>query len=310
MKGTPMRIIPIVPAVLALFVSGAALAQAWDVYINRENFFLLNLPGEPAMKEVSYKTEKGTNLTARVFTAVAPASSLLAGTYSLTVVNYSSATGELATAIEQAAKTFRAKGKVTYEGVNMLDNHRSWRQTVETANQRILTEILIAKNNRLYISESATALNAPPPAQFQASLQILDENGVRIRYAQVESNVPGEVVPVTPANRERVSAEIGAQVAGTWRNAGGSCQTAYFKSGERVKSPRGEEAMTGTITNAGTTITGQLLIAGPRVGQFINPMNDRAIFLFDALPGNKLMFTAIGEPATGWPDVTLDRCAG
>jgi hypothetical protein len=308
-----MRIGTVIPAVVALFVSGAgaAFAQAWDVYVNRENFFSLNLPGEPAMKEVPYRTQKGTNLTARIFTAVAPQGSLLAGTYGLTVVDYSSATGELATAIEEAAKSLRAKGKVTYEGVNMLDNHRSWRQTIETANERILTEILVARNNRLYISESATALNAPPPAQFQASLQILDENGVRIRYARVESNIPGEVVPVTPANTARVSAEIGAQVAGTWRNpAGGTCQAAYFRSGERVKSPRGEEAMTGTITNAGTTITGQLLIAGPRVGQFINPNTDRAIFLFDALPGNKLLFTAIGDPATGWPDVTLDRCTG
>jgi hypothetical protein len=306
-----MRIVPIVPAVLALFVSGVAFAQAWDIYTNRENFFTLNLPSDPAESSAPYKTAKGTNLTMKTWTAQAPAGTLLAGTYALHVIDYSSATGELGTAIEEAAKTYRAKGMVKYEGVNMLDNHRSWRQTVETANQRILTEILVAKNNRLYISEATTGINAPVPAQFQASLQILDENGVRIRYRQVESNIPGEVVPVTPQNRQRVSDEIGGNVAGIWRNPnGGTCQTAYFKSGERVKSPRGEEAMVGTVTNAGVTITGQLLIAGPRVGQFINPMNDRAIFLFDTLPGNKLSFTAIGDPATGWPDVTLERCTG
>jgi hypothetical protein len=292
-------------------VSSAALAQAWDIYTNRDNFFTVNLPDEPKETSAPYKTAKGTALTMKTFTATAPAGTLLSGTYSLHVVDYSSATGELATAIEEAAKTFRTKGKVTYEGVNMLDNHRSWRQTVESANQRILTEILIAKNNRLYISEASTALNAPVPAQFQASLQILDADGVRIRYARVESNIPDEVVPVTPQNTQRISAEIGAQVAGTWRNpAGGTCQAAYFKSGERVKSPRGEEAMVGTVTNAGLTITGQLLIAGPRVGQFINPMNDRAIFLFDANTANKLNFVAVGAPALGWPEVTLERCTG
>jgi hypothetical protein len=306
-----MRIVPIGLAVLSLFVSGFAFAQAWDIYTNRENFFTLNLPAEPTETSAPYKTDKGTNLTMKTFTAQAPAGTLLAGTYALHVVDYASATGELGTAIEEAAKKFRARGTVKYEGVNMLDNHRSWRQTVETANQRILTEILVAKNNRLYISEATTAINAPVPAQFQASLQILDENGVRIRYARVESNIPGEIVPVTPQNTRRVSDEIGANVAGVWRNpSGGTCEAAYFKSGERVKSPRGEEAMAGTITNRGMTITGQLLIAGPRVGQFINPMNDRAIFLFDTLPGNKLTFTAIGEPASGWPDVTLDRCTG
>jgi hypothetical protein len=306
-----MRIVPIVPAILSLFVSGAAFAQAWDIYTNRENFFTLNLPAEPKETSAPYKTEKGTNLTMKTWTSQAPAGTLLAGTYALHVVDYSSATAELATAIEEAAKKYRTRGTVKYEGVNMLDNHRSWRQTVETGSQRILTEILVAKNNRLYISEAVNAINAPVAAQFQASLQILDETGVRIRYARVESNIPGEIVPVTPQNTRRVSDEIGGNVAGVWRNpAGGSCQTAWFKSGERVKSPRGEEAMEGTIVNAGTTITGQLLIAGPRVGQFINPMNDRAIFLFDTLPGNKLMFTAIGAPATGWPDVTLERCTG
>lgn len=308
-----MRIVSIASAVVAVVVSvsGAAFAQAWDVYTNRDNFFTVNLPGEPTETSSPYKTAKGTTLTMKTFTAIAPAGTLLSGKYVLHVIDYSSATGELATAIQEAAKIYSAKGKVAYEGVNMLDNHRSWRQTIENANERILTEILIARNNRLYISESSTALNAPVPAQFQASLQILDEDGVRIRYQRVESNIPGEVVPVTPANTQRVSAEIGAQVTGVWRNPqGGSCQTAYFKSGERVKSPRGEEAMTGTVVNAGMTITGQLLIAGPRVGQFINPMNDRAIFLFDTLPGNKLMFTAIGEPAAGWPDATLERCQG
>src|SRR5262245_1783769 len=196
----------------------------------------------------------------KTWTAQAPGGTLLAGTYALHVVDYSSATDELGTAIEEAAKTYRAKGAMKYEGVNMLDNHRSWRQTVESANQRILTEILVAKNNRLYISEAVTAINAPVPAQFQASLQILDESGVRIRYARVESNIPGEVVPVTPQNTRRVSDEIGANVAGVWRDPnGGTCQAAFFKSGERVKSPRGEEAMVGTVTNRGQTITGQLL---------------------------------------------------
>ncbi len=58
------------------------------------------------------------------------------------------------------------------------------------------------------------------------------------------------------------------------------------------------------------TITGQLIIAGPREGQLINPTTDKAIFLFDTLPNNKMSFAAIGEPALGWPDVTLDRCRG
>jgi hypothetical protein len=73
-----MRLACFIPAVAALFISGAAYAQTWDSYVNRENFFSINLPGEPAVKEAPYKTVKGTNLTARVFTAVAPAGETVA----------------------------------------------------------------------------------------------------------------------------------------------------------------------------------------------------------------------------------------
>ena len=59
------------------------------------NFFQVNLPGEPAVTEVPYHTVKGTNLTARVFTATADPSSITAGTYKVTVVDYTSAQNEL-----------------------------------------------------------------------------------------------------------------------------------------------------------------------------------------------------------------------
>ena len=68
----------------------------------------------------------------------------------------------------------------------MMDNHKSQRLTVETpAQRRLLSEILVSADKRLYISEAETALNVPPPAQYQASLQILDDEGVRIRYRAV-----------------------------------------------------------------------------------------------------------------------------
>ena len=52
-------------AVVALFVSGAAWAQAWDVFTDRENFFTVNFPGTPTTTETPYRTAKGTNLAAR-----------------------------------------------------------------------------------------------------------------------------------------------------------------------------------------------------------------------------------------------------
>jgi hypothetical protein len=309
-----MRFVSLIPAAVALFVGGAAYAQVWDIFTSREDFFAVNLPGEPKVTTIQYKTAKGTTLPAKSFEAVAPASSILAGTYKLTVVDYNNAKGELGTAIEEAAARYRTMGKMTYDAVNMLDNHRSWRQTIENANQRILTEILVARNNRLYISEAVTALNIPPPAQFQASLQILDDTGTRIRLQTAElaqTAQVNEVIPVTPAQVAQRSAELAALVTGTWRvSTGGSCQMAYFKSAERTKTRRNEEALAGTVTSQGMTVSGQLIIAGAREGQFINPETDRAVFLLDTLPNNQISFTPIGEPVLSWPEVRLDRCTG
>jgi hypothetical protein len=302
-----MRFVSFVVALAALVVSGAANAQTWDEYSNRDDFFSVNFPGDPVRTEFAYKTAKGTSLPAHAYTAQDSR-----GRYTITVVNYSTAKDELASAIDEAVANLRAKGKPTYDAVNMLDNHRSWRITVETPQgRRLLGEVLVAMNDNLYISEAETALNVPPPAQFSVSLQILDADGVRIRYRQVEPAKPGEIVPVTAAARDQEVAVMEKQVAGTWKNAGGSCEAAYFKAGARVKTVRGEEAMAGTVVNNGVTIQGQAIIAGPREGQFINPMTDKVIMIFEPQDGGrKINFSALGPPASGWPDVTLELCPG
>ena len=305
-----MRAVSLIPAIVALFLSSAASAQVWEEYVNREEFFQVNLPGEPTMTQVPYRTVKGTNLTAHVFTATAPANSITAGTYRVTVVDYSSVQGELSDAIEQARQAILAKGTAKYDGRENLDMHRSWRITVETPTSRILGEILIAANNRVYIVEGETPLALPPPAQFQASIQILNNEGVRIRTRTEIAAPQYEVAAVGAQANAAEATRVATAASGTWRNPGGSCDSAYFKSGMRTKSKRDEEALAGTVTNAGVTIPGQLIIVGAREGQFVDPMTDRPIFLFENKPGDKLTFTPIGGPAISWPEVTLELCPG
>jgi hypothetical protein len=183
--------------------------------------------------------------------------------------------------------------------------------TVETPTTRILASTLIAANNRLYVTEGENALNNPPPAQFHVSLQILNEEGVRIRQLTYIAAPEDEIAPISEKANALEAARLTALVSGTWRNpAGGTCEAGYFRSGERNRTRRNEEGMAGTVTNAGTTITGQLILAGAREGQFVNPVTDRAIFLFETKPNDRLTFTAIGEPAAGWPEVTLELCPG
>ena len=304
-----MRAVHFIPAIVAAFLATAASAQVWEEYVNREDFFQVNFPGEPQVNEIQYKTVKGTMLPAKVFTATAPAGSITSGTYRVTVVDYNTAKGELGDAIEQARQAILAKGTAKYDGRENLDMHRSWRVTVENANARILGEILIAANNRVYIVEGETPLDVPPAAQFQASIQILNDEGVRIRTRTEIAAPENEKANVGAAANAAEVARVVAAVSGTWRTPAGNCQAAYFKSGERGKSPRDEEALSGTVTNQGTTINGQLIVVGAREGQFVDG-NDRPIFLFENKPGNQLTFIPIGGPAASWPEVTLELCPG
>jgi hypothetical protein len=125
-----MRLSYVIPAALALFISGAASAQTWEEYVNRTDFFSVNMPGEPTDQAFQYKTAKGTTLPAHLYTARDAR-----GNYTITVVDYSSAEAEIPSAIDEAVATIKSKGTTKYEGVNMLDNHRSWRITVETPQQ-------------------------------------------------------------------------------------------------------------------------------------------------------------------------------
>ena len=181
-----MRKVGLIPAVVALLVAGAAYGQVWSEYENRQEFFAVNFPGDPARTTTTFKTAKGTTLPAVVFTAEAPASSITAGKYTVTVVNYASAPAEISTALDDGAKVVLAKGESKYDGIEHTEQIRSRRLTVETETKRWLAEIMYHEG-RLYIIEADTAIDVVPPAQFQASIEILDEKGNRIRYRSVGS---------------------------------------------------------------------------------------------------------------------------
>ena len=302
-----MRFVSLVPAVVALLLSGAASAQSWDVYTNQENFFSVNLPGTPTATQAPYKTPKGKDLTARVFTTAIPPGSRLSGTYTVTVVDYTNAMDEINTAVEHASDAIRAKGTVKYDGIENLDLHASRRLTVETPTTRFLAEVLFAANNRLYITQSQTLMTTPVPAQFQSSMQVLDNAGTRIRTRTLLGLPEGSKQPLNAGGLADEPDKVEAMIAGSWRVASGTCQAPYFKTGMRSKNSRGEDILAGTITNGGTAINGTLIIGNARLGQFVDPVSFQTFMLFDPMDA-KLAISSIGGPAAGWPDVTLERC--
>jgi hypothetical protein len=179
-----MRVAGFVAAGMALLLSGPALAQAnWAEFTDRDQHFTVNFPGDPKIDSIAYKTEKGTSLAAKIYTA----KDARGGEYGITVVDYTKAPDEVAIAIAQAAKAERAKGDLKYDAVEHQNNIKSQRISLALPNGRFLLAEALTDHGRLFIMEADTPPKVPPPSQFQASLQVLDDNGVAIRYKNPDS---------------------------------------------------------------------------------------------------------------------------
>jgi hypothetical protein len=175
-----MRLVRIIPAALILLVWGAsAFAQEWIEYVDRKEFFQINFPGQPAVKDISYKTENGETVPAKVYTAKeGPA------TYVLTVVNYKGGeAGDYRGSTAWAAWNFRKRGGVvTYDAYAQTDRIIGHQLQI-TNPDKSRSYIGIHPNmRRLYIMEATAPPDYPPPSDFPQTISLLDEQGRRIRY--------------------------------------------------------------------------------------------------------------------------------
>ena len=78
-----MRLIPLVPA-LALLMSGPLAASEWIEYVSKADLFTINFPGQPAVRDITWRTEYNLDLPGHVH-AVEDGKNR----YSVTVVDYS-----------------------------------------------------------------------------------------------------------------------------------------------------------------------------------------------------------------------------
>jgi len=175
-----MRLVRIIPAALILLVGGSsAFAQEWIEYVDRKEFFQINFPGQPTVKDISYKTESGETVPAKVYTAKeGPA------TYTLTVVNYKNAEGgDYRGSTAWAAWNFRKRGGVvTYDAYAQTDRIIGHQLQI-TNPDKSRSYIGIHPNmRRLYIMEASAPPDYPPPSDFPQTISLLDEQGRRIRY--------------------------------------------------------------------------------------------------------------------------------
>jgi hypothetical protein len=201
-----MRLIRLVPAALILCVAAPTYAQEWIEYYSKEDLFLVNFPGQPAVRDISYPTEFGVTLPARLHVYEDGPSR-----YAVTVVDYGNiqqihaervkgCTGypdtctnrgvnELRGALDYAAWNFiRRDARVTYYAFGDSDRIGGLRIQLANPDKSRTFGAIYMHENRVFILEATVPPGAPPPALFQQNLGFLDKDGRRIRYATVYAN--------------------------------------------------------------------------------------------------------------------------
>jgi hypothetical protein len=204
-----MRLSRLIPAALLLLLPTLSVAQDWMEYASKNDFFSVNFPGEPQIRDITYTSEYGLTLPGRVYSVTQGPNR-----YSVTVVDYSNAEKMH---VERAAKCKAAGGDGDSCGspgradVRGAIVHASWafikrdaemthfanynadlveglRLQLLNADKSRTYAVIHMHDYRLYILEGTVAAGLPPPALFQQSLGFLDKGGNRIRYETTYSH--------------------------------------------------------------------------------------------------------------------------
>lgn len=210
-----MRLIILNLACVICVSAAPAHAQEWIEYINPEEGFTVNVPGQPQVREITWPSEYGMTFSGRVYSAARGAER-----YSITVIDYRTAEQQYAAlnrppsfqqaiywqidimaSIQYAAtKLFRQRPgvKVTYDAWHYIDLVEGHMLHLTNADQSVTYASIYLHENRLYILEGTVQAGAPEPGLFIQSLGFLDAQGARVRYREIYSN---RLPPITTGGR-------------------------------------------------------------------------------------------------------------
>ena len=205
-----MRLISLVAAAFVLLVSAPSFAQEWTEYTSQSDFFSVNFPGEPEVRDATYPTEYGIDLPARVHSIEDGPNR-----YSVTVIDYTNVEevhaerlegcqalsrsnanlcgnpwiAELEGALDFAAwEFFQRDAELTHYAFYRAERVTGRRIQLTNADQSRTFAAVHMHENRLYIFEGTVPPGAPPPGLFQQSLGWVDEEGIRVRYETTYTN--------------------------------------------------------------------------------------------------------------------------
>ena len=163
---------------LALVLAQPANAQAWTSFYSEEDRFALGFPGAPTIEEIEWVDENGMTRSARRYSAERSGN-----IYTLIAVNYDDVEEDIYhPAYEHAAAVYREMGEVTFDDHAATDRIDGHQLQITLPDGRRLYFAAHYHGKRLYILDANVSARSAPPGQFQQNLQIVDEEGVRVRY--------------------------------------------------------------------------------------------------------------------------------
>ncbi|PYS42026.1 MAG: hypothetical protein DMG14_05350 [Acidobacteria bacterium] len=210
-----MRITALVVG-LVLSASGSAAAQEWIEYVNTQDGFKVNFPGQPKATETTWKSEMDYTLPARVYSADKSREH-----YSVTVVDYGGLEqqgierskscppgnqqcrgnnvgvvgagywkqDERGAIVYATFKLLQREAKLTslnWEWQDMVEGH--FIQLTNSGDQSRTFAYIGMHQHKLYIVEGTVPKGYPEPGLFQQSMGWVDKDGNGIRYQIIYSN--------------------------------------------------------------------------------------------------------------------------
>jgi len=190
-----MNVLKFIPAAFLLFYASTATAQNWFEYENLEDLFSVNFPAEPGLTEAPYISEYDSPFVARKYSATDRSTE-----YFVTVVNMENSArppGRRGTewrgAIGFHATKLRQTGEVTFDAygeINVVPGHQL---QITLPDGRRNFANLHFHGHRLYVIEAISPPDLPPPALFQASFAVVDEDGNSLRYLDDDYSFPDRI---------------------------------------------------------------------------------------------------------------------
>ena len=214
-----MMRVPLLVMVLVVSLSGSVVAQEWSLYVNTEDGFKINFPGEPTVTATTWVSEQGYNLPANVYTVARGREH-----YSMTAIDYNGIEQQglersqaclpgAETCLGQTAGLLFGvigpgyafqdiRGALIYASLKFIQRDATvtdytWAftdlvegQTLQLTNadeSRTFVSIFM-HDNHLYVAEGTVPKGYPEPGLFQQSLGFVDEDGNGLRYETIYSN--------------------------------------------------------------------------------------------------------------------------